>query len=167
MDLKEPGNAVYLLGETRDETGGSHWNLIMGNAQASGGAVPAPAPTAPALYRALHAAMRAGEVRACHDLSEGGLAVAAAEMCIGGRAGLALILPDGDAVAALFSESNGRLLAEVSPAHQASFEARFVGLPLARLGAVTPDGQLRVAISGQPAIALSVAQLCSAWLEAT
>jgi phosphoribosylformylglycinamidine synthase len=166
MDLKEPGNAVYLLGETRDETGGSHWSLVMGNAHIGGGAVPAPASAAPALYRALHAAMRAGEVRACHDLSEGGLAVAAAEMCIGGRLGLALNLPGGDAVAALFSESNGRLLAEVRPAHQASFEARFAGLPLARLGAVTADGQLRLGSHAQPAIDLPLAQLCAAWLEA-
>ena len=165
MDLKAPGNAVYLLGETRDETGGSHWGLVMGNAHA-GGAVPAPVDAAPALYRALHAAMRAGDVRACHDLSEGGLAVAAAEMCIGGRLGLALNLAESEAVAALFSESNGRLLVEVPSTQQASFEARFAGLTLARLGVVTDEAQLSISLGGQPAIALPLAQLCAAWLGA-
>ena len=166
MDLKEPGSALYLLGETRDETGGSHWGLVIGNALAGGGAVPAPAGAAPALYRALHAAMRAGEVRACHDLSEGGLAVAAAEMCIGGRLGLALSLAEADAVPALFSESNGRLLAEVRPAHQDRFEARFAGLPLARLGVVTAAAQLDITLGGQPVITLPMDQMCAAWLGA-
>ena len=49
---------------------------------------PAPDPAAPARYRRLHAALRTGRVRACHDLSEGGLAVALAEMAIGGGLGI-------------------------------------------------------------------------------
>jgi phosphoribosylformylglycinamidine synthase len=105
--------------------------------------------------------MRAGEVRACHDLSEGGLAVAAAEMCIGGRMGAALTLADGDAVTALFSESNGRLLAEVPPEHAAAFEARFEGLPLTRLGVVSDDARLAIGDS----ISLAVDELCKAWLK--
>ena len=159
MDLKEAGNCLYLLGETRAETGGSHLGLVTG---ICGGRVPAPVPDAPALYRALHAALQTGQVRACHDLSEGGLAVAAAEMCIGGRLGLKLELPEEDPVSALFSESNSRLLAEVRPEQQASFEARFAGLPLARLGVVTHDPRL---IIGR-AISLPLDQLCAAWLGA-
>jgi phosphoribosylformylglycinamidine synthase subunit PurSL len=158
MDLKEPGNSVYLLGETRAEMGGSHLGLVTGTA---GGQVPAPAANAPALYRALHAAMQAGEVRACHDLSEGGLAVAAAEMCIGGRLGLALSLEGGEATTALFSESNGRLLAEVPLAHQSTFEARFAGQSLTRLGVVTGNAQL---IIGR-VISLPLSNLCAAWLD--
>jgi phosphoribosylformylglycinamidine (FGAM) synthase-like enzyme len=131
---------------------------------APGGLVPGPAAQAAPLYRALHAAMRAGEVRACHDLSEGGLAVAAAEMCIGGRLGMRLELQREslltDPSTALFSESNGRLLAEVSPEQAASFEARFAGLPLARLGLVTAEP--RLIIGSQ--ITLKVAELCAAWL---
>lgn len=71
-------------------------------------------------YRLLHGAMQLGLVRACHDLSEGGLAVALAEMCLAGRLGAtveigplrepALTLTAQDL---LFSESNGRLLLEV------------------------------------------------------
>jgi phosphoribosylformylglycinamidine synthase len=65
MDAKEAGNLVYLL-----------------NAET----------TAREMYRALHTAMTAGLVRACHDVSDGGLAVTAAEMCIGGRLSMALTL---------------------------------------------------------------------------
>ena len=52
------------------------------------GTVPQPDPDAPDRYRRLHRAIRDGLVRACHDLSEGGLAVALAEMCIAGRLGI-------------------------------------------------------------------------------
>jgi phosphoribosylformylglycinamidine synthase II len=163
MDLKEAGDALYLLGETLAELAGSHFELVT---SVSGYSVPTRPASAPALYRALHQAMRAGEVRACHDLSEGGLAVAAAEMCIGGRLGLELALSGEDVVASLFSESNGRLLVEVQPEHQASFEARFDGLPLAELGIVTSVEHLTIAGASAPAISLPIAQLCCAWLGA-
>ena len=75
MDLKVAGDRIYLVGETRDELGGSYWLEIAGG---HGGRAPAPPLEAPRLYRKLHAAVKAGLVRACHDLSEGGLAVALA-----------------------------------------------------------------------------------------
>jgi phosphoribosylformylglycinamidine synthase II len=163
MDLKAPGDLIYLLGETRPELGGSHLHLVMGDGD---GQVPALPLHAPALYRALHQAMRAGEARACHDLSEGGLAVAAAEMCIGGRIGLQLNLEADGALTALFSESNGRLLVEVRPAEQASFEDRFAQLPLARLGVVADSGRLTIGAGPSAMVSLPLEQLCAAWLEA-
>ena len=85
MDLKEPGNLLYLVGETKDELGGSHFALVNGLA---GGQVPTVDPAqAPTTFAAVHAAIRGGLVRACHDLSEGGLAVAAAEMAFAGGLG--------------------------------------------------------------------------------
>lgn len=118
---------------------------------------------APKLYQALHTAITQGLVRACHDLSEGGLAVAAAEMCIGGRLGLALTLNTDDAVTALFSESNGRLLAEVQPEHCAAFEALLAGLPVARVGTVTGGQRLTLSTRTTRVISLPVAQLVAAW----
>jgi phosphoribosylformylglycinamidine synthase len=161
MDLKEPGNLIYLLGETKAELGGSHWSLITDYQLPL--QVPDLPPNAPALYRALHRAMLAGLVRACHDLSEGGLAVAAAEMGIGGRLGLALTLEGGEPVTALFSESNGRLLAEVRPDRCAAFEAYFAGLPITRLGLVT--GGPRLSISGRDRllVSLPLEELVKAW----
>ena len=57
--------------------------------------------------------MQKGLVRACHDLSEGGLAVAAAEMCIGGRLGMDLTVPTKEILWFMFGETNGCLLVEV------------------------------------------------------
>jgi phosphoribosylformylglycinamidine synthase len=165
MDLKALGDRLYLLGETRPEFGGSHLALVARPPSPAASPVPEPSAEAPALYRALHAAMRAGLVSACHDLSEGGLAVAAAEMCIGGRLGLALRLP-GEATTALFSESNGRLLVEVPPAAAPAFEAHFAG-PLARcvahIGTVTDDDTLSIAVSSKTELSLSVERLLDAW----
>ncbi|MDQ1300214.1 MAG: phosphoribosylformylglycinamidine synthase subunit PurSL, partial [Chloroflexota bacterium] len=156
MSLKAAGDRLYIVG---------------GNL---------PSPTFPplagvgsalALYRALHAAMRAGLVRACHDCSEGGLAVAAAEMVIGGGLGLALRLADAPRSpdldrdeALLFSESLGRLLVEVAPEHAAEFAARLAGLPCAAIGEVIAEPCLCViGLAGAPVIEAELAALEQAW----
>ncbi|NUQ60877.1 MAG: phosphoribosylformylglycinamidine synthase subunit PurL [Pirellulales bacterium] len=85
MDLKEPGNYLYQVGVTKEELGGSHYAMVVG---LRGGQVPqVDARQARAIFAALHRAIDAGLVRACHDLSEGGLAVAAAEMAFAGGLG--------------------------------------------------------------------------------
>lgn len=149
MDAKEPGNLVALVGATRDELGGSHFALIKG---LIGGAVPrVDLDAAPRIFRALHRAIEAGCVRSCHDLSEGGLAVAAAEMAFAGGLGLDLDLAPlatqngiaSDAVL-MFSESNTRFLVEVSPAQWPSFASYFTGLPLVELGKVTAGDSLLI-----------------------
>lgn len=136
--LRASGNALVLLGRTRPEFAGSHLDLVLGAPTDEAlGPVPAPDPDAPARYRALHQAIRAGLVQACHDLSEGGLAVALAEMCIGGRLGVSVTeLPHDDVATALFSESTGRLLVEVAPGDLARF-TKLVGGQ--RIGTVTDD----------------------------
>ncbi|MCU1395949.1 MAG: purS [Ilumatobacteraceae bacterium] len=115
-DLKRPGNPLVLLGRTLPEFGGSHLSMLTGDHAAPGPTVPAPDPTAAARYRTLHAAIGLGYVDAAHDCSEGGLGVALAEMCIGGRIGAAIELApvDADPVVALFSESAGRIVCEVA-----------------------------------------------------
>ena len=160
MDLKAAGDALYLLGETRAEWGGSHYHLLHG---LDGGTPPAPAADAPAHYRALYQAMRAGLVRACHDLSEGGLAVAAAEMCIAGRLGAAIDLDaSADARALLFAESAGRLLIEVDPTHVEAFEALLTGAPLRRIGTVTEAPILGICAT-EDLIRIDVSQLEATW----
>jgi phosphoribosylformylglycinamidine synthase len=85
MDLKESGNYLYQVGVTKEELGGSHYALVNGLA---GGRVPRlDTDTARRTFQALHQAIWSGLVRSCHDLSEGGLAVAAAEMAFAGRRG--------------------------------------------------------------------------------
>ena len=148
MDLKQAGNLVFLVGETRSELGAGLYTRLY---QDGAGQVPAPVPGAIETMRALHSAIRAGLVCACHDLAEGGLAVAAAEMVIAGRLGVELGLENvprtqdvaSDATA-LFSESAARFLVEVEHMNAAAFERKLAGHPVARLGRVTHDGVFRV-----------------------
>jgi phosphoribosylformylglycinamidine synthase II len=142
MDVKEPGNLIYLVGLTKNELGGSHFAKVNG---LEGGSVPqVDVEPAAKIFSALHRAISRGLVRSCHDLSEGGLAVAAAEMAFAGDLGMELELSklrtgrsDEDAAVLLFSESNTRFLVEVPPQHRNQFEAAFAGLPLFPIGAVS------------------------------
>ncbi len=165
-DLKQSGNLIYLLGETREEFGGS---LLSHLFEWEGGEPPA-MPNEPLdRYRALHAAMRSGLIQSCHDLSEGGLAVALAEMCIGGRLGAAVdisAVSGGDfthPVVPLFAESNGRLLMEVARRDVKVFEESFTDLPIAPLGTVTQTGNLEVMENGQRLFALSLEEIATSW----
>ena len=119
MDLKAAGNKLYLVGKTNpEELGGSHFNLVNG---IEGGVVPQlDAAANLANYKALHASIKAGLVRSCHDLSEGGLAVAVAEMAFAG--GVGVTLNDDLTAADLFAESNGRMVVEVAGEKAAQFE---------------------------------------------
>ena len=156
-DLKAAGNVLLLVGSTRDELRGSHLDAILGID--GPGSVPAPDEDAASRYRAMHKAITSGLVRSCHDLSEGGLATAAAEMVIAGRLGLDLAV-DGDAVVSLFSESTGRFLVEITPDNVAAFQATVS--PAVVLGTVTADPVLRITTSTDT-IALPVSALVNAW----
>ncbi len=157
MDLKEPGNFLYRVGAFDPRLGASHYRLI-------GGApldaeVPPLDPLTPQVYAQLHRAMQDRLVRACHDLSEGGLAVAAAEMCIGGRLGMQINLPEGETAATLFGETNGCLLVEVRPADASAFEALLAGLPCEWVGKVLEEPILRL----DGVAELPVSALVEAW----
>jgi phosphoribosylformylglycinamidine synthase subunit PurSL len=164
MDLKEPGNLLYLIGNTKDELGGSHFHLVTGQ---GGGQVPRiDLDQAPKVFAAVHAAISGGFIRACHDLSEGGLAVAIAEMAFAGGIGVDLTVLPGtlpDEVK-LFGESCTRFLAEVKPANAAAFEACFAGLPVAKIGVTVAEPRLRVAGSdGEWLLWVKLAELKEAW----
>jgi phosphoribosylformylglycinamidine synthase II len=138
-ELAQPGNALVLLGTTSREFAGSHIDLIYGE-PAELGSVPEPDPDAPVRYRHLHQAMQDGLVWSCHDLSEGGLAVALAEMCIAGRLGVEITeLPHDDLAAALFAESQSRLIVEVSQSDLGRFDDVMHG-KIQVIGTVT-DGE--------------------------
>jgi phosphoribosylformylglycinamidine synthase len=168
MDLKEAGDLLYLVGNFQPTFGGSHFDLV--NGRESGEPVPEVTPTTPHYYQALHQAISTKLVRACHDLSEGGLAVAAAEMCIAGRLGLELEINDivttkvvTTVGRALFGETNGCLLVEVSPRNAAAFEAKFTELPIAKIGLATSEPVLAVQQKKQSLFTIPVADLSTAW----
>ena len=167
MDLKAAGNQVYQVGQTHDELGGSRLGLGTG---ARGGSVPRMDPgIALPTFKAIHQAICQGLVRACHDLSEGGLAVAAAEMAFAGGLGLRLDVAGlsqqvGD-VAALFAASNSRILCEVTPHDAVAFEQLLEGIPLTRLGEVVDDGQLTIEVEGRQLLERSLEELKEAWQQ--
>ncbi len=139
MDLKEADNLIYLIGEFPSE-------------QKS---VPDVSSSTLQVYRALHQAIQNGLVRSAHDLSEGGLAVAAAEMCIGGRLGMKLDFEES----ALFTEANGCLLVEIASANASAFEQRFNNLPLQKIGMVTQAPTLNI----RESISIAVTDLAHAF----
>ena len=172
MDLKEPGNVLYLVGTTRDELGGSHYSAVCRVASDAipGGHVPQLDPhTAKKTFAAMHRAIHAGLVRACHDLSEGGLAVAAAEMAFAGGFGaeidLGAIPCEGglDTVERLFSESNTRFLCEVRVENAGAFEAAIAGAACARIGYVTDGDRLEIRASDAIVVESDLATLKEAW----
>jgi phosphoribosylformylglycinamidine synthase len=144
MDLKEAGNTLYLIGDFAPVFGGSHFNLtaVDGQPSAVNEQIPVVSSITPQVYKALHNAINAELIRSAHDLSEGGLAVAAAEMCIGGRLGLDITPPLS--TRDLFGETTGCLLVEVSPANAAHFEEIFNNLPFKKLGQVISDPVLKL-----------------------
>jgi phosphoribosylformylglycinamidine synthase len=173
MDLKEPGNTLFLVGATRDELAASHLSAVL-DADAHWAAFAAASSlprvdlaAARATFTALHGAIAAGLVRACHDLSEGGLAVAAAEMAIAGGLGLALELDAVDApggpLVKLFSETPSRFLVEVAPDRAEAFAAALSGLPVARVGTVNDGTLLSVRAGGAPLLSYELGALRATW----
>jgi phosphoribosylformylglycinamidine synthase len=169
MDIKQPGNSIYLVGTTNDELGGSHFAMVNG---LSGGAAPTVDPAAARrTYAALHRAIADGYVRACHDLSEGGLAVAAAEMAFAGGWGatisleaVARIATTDEPAVLLFSESNSRLLVEVTADQCERFEALLADLPHARVGEVCDNNRLSIsAPTGGVVVDAEIDELKEAW----
>jgi phosphoribosylformylglycinamidine synthase len=143
-DLKKPGNPVYLVGQTLPELGASEYYRLKG---LLGKSVPkVNMRRARTTMNSITKAIDTGYVRACHDISEGGLAIAAAEMAFTGGYGLDLYLnsvprPRGlsrnDFI--LFSESNSRFLIEVNQRQQSDFEDLINGSPFAPVGRVRQD----------------------------
>jgi phosphoribosylformylglycinamidine synthase len=130
-DLKKEGNLLFLVGETKEEFGGSAVYRRYGG---KGGVVPEVIPER--LKRSMdemHAAMMKGLVRSCHDVSDGGIAVAIAEMCLGGNIGA--YVKTGYDRWYLFSESSTRWIVEIEPSKEKEFLASMT-VPVMKLGRV-------------------------------
>jgi phosphoribosylformylglycinamidine synthase II len=169
MDLKEPGDLVYLVGQTYPELGGSEYYRSQGFI---GRSVPVVRLNeAKRTMDSVSKAIDASYIKACHDLSEGGLAIAAAEMAFSGGLGLDLwldkspqskLLRRNDHV--LFSESNSRFLVEVSEKMKRDFEAAMNGANSAYIGKVKREKCLSIhGLSGEAVIEADLDELRNAW----
>ncbi|MFF3943537.1 phosphoribosylformylglycinamidine synthase subunit PurL [Streptomyces sp. NPDC001902] len=139
--FKDQGQLLYLLGDTKEELGGSAWSQAIHDHL--GGLPPAvDLEREKLLGEILISASRDGMVDAAHDLSDGGLVQAVVESCLRGGNGARLVVPDGlDPFVLLFSESAGRAVVSVPRSEELRFTdmcgAR--GLPATRIGVVDGD----------------------------
>ncbi len=145
-DLKQAGNLLYLVGISKRELGGSVYWKTKGEL---GRSVPrVEAEYGKAVLDGVARAIQAKAVEACHDLSEGGLGAALAEMCLAGRLGaeidLAQVKAEGleRSEEILFSESQCRFLIEVQAAKVADLEANLHELDFACIGQVQQAPEL-------------------------
>ncbi len=176
MYAKNPGGLVYIVGQTNEELGGSHYYDLFG---AIGNNVPkVDARKAKLTFEALSRASAKGLISAMHDCSDGGLGVAAAEMAFSGGLGMELFLaevpysPLGASPAAkarrddfvLFSESNSRLIVEISKENQKEFEDILKGIPLGLIGCVTAGKEFKVfGLDGKICLRAGIDELKESW----
>ncbi|MHC4326848.1 MAG: phosphoribosylformylglycinamidine synthase subunit PurL [Planctomycetota bacterium] len=169
MDAKRASNLLFVVGETKNELGGSHYYKINGHLGAN---VPRlDLDTAPKIAKRISVAIADGLVVSCHDCSEGGLAVALAEMAFAGGLGIEADLRglprSKDCCrtdAQLFSESNSRYIVEIEPEHYDAFARLMLNVPFGQIGKVTEEKFLVIKTEdGRIAIECSIASLKQAW----
>ncbi len=169
MDFKKEGDLIYIVGTTYNELGGSEYFKSMGYL---GNDAPKVNPQqAKKIMDNLSKATAKGLVKACHDLSEGGLAVALAEMAFAGSKGATVILsevPLGDEIIRndyiLFSESNSRFLVEVAPEDVSKFEKTLGDVPFAYIGEVTALDTMQVfGLNNEVILKVEIDKLKEAW----
>ena len=176
MALKTPDNLLYLVGTTHNELAGSHYIEVTRDTPFVTQVPRVNVEHARNTMEALGEAIRRGMVRACHDLSEGGLAVAVAEMAIASRLGVALDVshvPVNDApdeasktTLRLFSESASRFIVEIAPEQWGTFEKhmRFSGVTdVTYLGTVTHTERFGIREGNEQIVDLSIADLQQAF----
>ena len=146
MDLKEKGNAIYVIGVTKNEFGGSIYSKIK---NIKDGIVPeVDVKVSKKTMKTIFNAIEKGLIESCHDCSEGGLITAISEMAFAGDKGVKINIDEiktsekMTAAETLFSESNTRFVVEISKDKQAEFEKAFKGIVISKTGEVSDDKNL-------------------------
>jgi phosphoribosylformylglycinamidine synthase len=169
MDAKRPSNLLFIVGRTQNELGGSHYYKVKGELGAN---VPRlDLGTAPKIAGRIAEAIARGLAVSCHDCSEGGLAVALAEMAFAGGLGIEADLrglPKSKDCwrtdAQLFSESNSRYIVEVEPEKYDAFAKLMLNLPFGQIGKVTEEKKLIIkSEDGRNVIESDIDSLKRAW----
>ncbi|MEM4634244.1 MAG: AIR synthase-related protein, partial [Candidatus Anstonellaceae archaeon] len=164
-DFKSEGDIIYLLGETKDELGGSEYYAMKG-------LIGSKAPKVDfkrnfSLYKSVERAISKELLASCHDCSEGGLAVALAECCIGGNLGadISLDCAIGKMLPAhfLFSESPGRFVVSVKRRKEKQFLRLMQRMPCFKLGTVSKFEQLRVSFKGSTLFSIGIGKMRESW----
>ena len=169
MDLKQPGNAILIVGETKNELGASHYYKL--NHELGANVPKVDLRTAPKIMTSVAEAIRQGLIVSCHDCSEGGLATALAEMSFAGGLGIQVNLAEvpvsrkvtrSDQI--LFSESTTRFLLEVNPDNFGRLAQLFRDFRFGEIGKITDDPRLIIKnLSGKPVIDADIHELKESW----
>ncbi len=169
VDLKQPGNIIYMVGQTLPELGGSEYYRTKGFV---GKSVPrVRVDKAKKNASSIVKAIDYGYVKSCHDLSEGGLAIAAAEMAFSGGYGMELHLKKVPMVEkfsrsdlAIFSESNSRFLVEVKEKRREDFDMLMKGNVYAAIGQVKKESYLSILdLNDEKAVDVNITELRNSW----
>jgi len=165
--FREEGDAVYLLGTTGEDLGGSEMLKVV-HGRVAGRPPRLDLEAERRLYAFMAAAAAEGHLRSAHDVSEGGLAVALAECCmqadgprLGGRFDL------GDALRAdvlLFAETPSRMVVSTKDGAALEQAARRAGVPCRALGVVQGD-RLQLLRQRQAVVDLPLSRLHQAWMS--
>ncbi|MDP6870088.1 MAG: AIR synthase-related protein [Candidatus Poseidoniaceae archaeon] len=169
-DLK-PGESIYLLGESKQELGASEISFMLkesNEANGIGGTVPQlPYPEINlASYKSLTKAIQNGLIRTAHDCSEGGVAIAIAEMCIGGRCGAEIDIDgpgNADLWGRLWGESLGRIIVGVKQENRERFLAMMKGHNLTYMGETTDGDNLLIWDGDELIIEANTEEMASVW----
>lgn len=167
MDVKQPGDLVYLIGDTKDECGGSEYYHFLGHTGANVPKVNLEA--AKKRFNLVSTAVEKELINSCHDCSDGGIAVAAAEKAFAGGLGMELNLEDAVKASGirmdkfLFSESPSRFIATVKPENKAEFEAHLNETGCFLIGKVTDSDSLVMKDNTQLIIDESLDSLKASW----
>jgi phosphoribosylformylglycinamidine synthase len=175
-DAKFAGDAVYVLGETRNEMGGSEYFAWLGERDRGraylGGSIPhVEAEGALKLFQALSRAIHEGLVHSAHAPSLGGLGVGLSLVALGGGLGLEVDLAEvprdrevTENFLALFSESNTRFIVTVAEEHAARFEEAMKGCVARRAGTVIEEPKLRIrGLDGKVCVEADLQDLKANW----
>ena len=163
MGFKHEGDALVLLGTSRDELSGSVWADVIHDGHLGGMPPQVDFDAEKALAKVMIAASQEGLVSSAHDLADGGLIVGLAESCLRHDKGVALTLPDTglDATSMLFGESVARALVTLPGASLQRFEELCAehGVPMERIGEVTGEDKLEI----QGLFTLDLPEVRKAW----
>jgi phosphoribosylformylglycinamidine synthase len=170
MESKVPGDLVYILGETRDELGGSEYYQMMGELGLN---VPkVNTEEVIPLYKKLGEAINNGLLASAHAVSRGGIGVHLAMVAMGGEMGMEIDIkaiprtPGLSDTRLLYSESAGRFIVTVDPTKKEKFENLFSGLKFGLAGKVTDSNIVKITgINDDVIISEEIDALKDSWLK--
>ena len=160
QEVKQAGDVVYLVGETKTEFGGSELQKLI-DGKISGKAPAIDLDVEVARQKAILEAIRAGLVQSAHDVSEGGVAVALAEKTFAANGLGVNVTLTGSAVTALFAESQSRFVLTVKEENAAAFEQ--IVTDAQKIGVVTEDATLTINGDNSVLVEGTVEEFRSSW----